>query len=115
MSGIIETLKYDEMEDRLIVKRSQDVESILADNQAEYNATSEFGAYKGNFVRVASVPLIVIELMRNGQCCTDGVKYDLMSPDPDERRRALMHVQEAHKKLLTKKGKPFARQRVKWQ
>lgn len=115
MSEVIRRTIYDENSDRLIVTAAQDVEPYLDHNARLRASRPEHGKYKGDFVYAANIPLVEIEKMRNGQCCTDGKRYNLLSPDPDERRRALMHVQQEHKALLTVNGKPFAKSRVKWQ
>lgn len=93
----------------------QDIEPYLKDNHELRASRGEHQKYKGNLVKAASIPMVFIDKMANGQCCADGVKYNMMSADPEEKRRALMHIQACHKELLTVNGKPFAMQRTKWQ
>ena len=109
------TSYFDEQEGVMTISVTQDVEPYLEENKIARLNTPEFGRYKGNLVHAASIPVAVIEMMRNGQCCTDGIKYNLLSDDPEEKRRALVHVQTEHKALLTIEGKPFAKKRPKWQ
>lgn len=110
-----EVIRSTTIEDDKIVERvTQDVEPILEINRAQRNATPETGKYRGNLVHAARIPLVFIETMRNGQCCAHGTTYNLMSPDMEERRRALVHLQSEHKDVLTISGKPFAKQRPKW-
>lgn len=115
MSDIIERTHYDEASDRLIVARSQDVQPYLEWNAKQRAARPEHGKYKGNLVHAAKIPMGVIESMANGQCCPDGKRYNLLSSDRDEMKRALLHIQTEHKHLLTVNGTPFAKRRVQWQ
>lgn len=115
MSEVVRKTFYDPNADRLITTATQDVEPYLRRNAALRAAAPEHGKYKGAMTRAASVPLVVIELMQRGQCCADGKRYNLLSADVAERRRALMHIQSEHKHLLTVNGTPFAKRRVKWQ
>jgi len=114
MSDIKHESSYDSSTDTLIVKRSQDVEPFLEQNKIDRNSTSETGKYKGNLVKAASFPPIVVEMMMKGQCCSDGKKYNILSPDPDERRRALVHAQTEHNYFMSINGNPFTKNRIKW-
>lgn len=100
--------------DKVIEKVSQDVEDILNLNSAMRRDTPETGKYRGNLIKAASIPLILIEAMRNGSCCPSGTTYDLMSMDMEERRRALVHVQQCHKDAMAIEGTPFAMKRPQW-
>ncbi|MEN9839251.1 MAG: hypothetical protein RL177_730 [Bacteroidota bacterium] len=42
------------------------------------------------------------------------IGYNLLSPDADEVRRALLYIQSNEPLLLTVPGKPFASVRQKW-
>lgn len=59
-SGILETYSKDGT--KTVVKRTQDVESIIDCNTIERNAMQT--GWKGDFHKVASIPLIVIEQWR---------------------------------------------------
>ena len=115
MDDIKRTSYFDPESEKMYNKVEQDVQPYLDDNLRDRNDTPEFGKYKGNLTKAASIPLAVVEMMRNGQCCPDGNKYNLLSLDQDERRRALVHIQCEHKHLLTVNGTPFATKRPKWQ
>lgn len=115
MSEVIETLSYDEMQDRLVVKRTQDTSEYLRQNTIERNETPEFGKYTKTLTKVASIPEVVVEMMMRGQCCQDGKRYNLLAVDPEERRRALVHLQTEHKALMTITGTPFSRKRLEWE
>lgn len=114
MDDIREKVIYDEQLDRLTIARTQDIQPYLEDNAELRSTRSEFQKYKGNLVKAASIPSNVVEMMMRGQCCNDGKTYNLMSPDNDERRRALVHVQSVHRHLMTVNGNPFALRRNKW-
>lgn len=107
MSDIKEIDYYDHANDVLITKHTQDVTDILDANKADRNATPEFGKYKGNLVKAASISLVDVIRLKN-------MGYDLLSPDPDQRRRALVYIQQNEQHHLTVNGKPFARKRVSW-
>lgn len=114
MTDIQEKVIYHEPDDRLIVVRTQNVEPYLKENAELRSEQSGVQKYKGNFVKAASIPVNVVEQMARGQCCSDGKKYNLLSHDNDEKRRALMHVQSVHRDLLTVNGNPFAFKRNGW-
>lgn len=114
IDDVVETVIYNDADDRLIVHRSQDAQPYLDANAVARNATPEFGKYQKNLTHVMSIPATVIEMMMLGQCCTDGKRYNLMSTDQEERRRALVHVQTEHKALLTINGNPFSKKRMEW-
>ena len=99
---------YDETEDRLTVGVEYDNTDVMEANKADRNDASEFGRYKGNFVRVGRIHLGDIERLKN-------MGYNLLSPDPDERKRALLYIQENEKHLLTVPGKPIAKKRLIWE
>lgn len=115
IDDIVRKSYYDDSTGKMTNVVTQDVTPYLDDNKAERNARPEIGKYKGNLVKAASIPLVAIEMMANGQCCSDGIKYNLLSHDMDERRRALVHIQTNHKDLLTVNGTPFTKNRIKWQ
>lgn len=102
-------------DDKVYSQTIQDVSSIAEFNKQMRNATPETGKYKGNLVHAGKIPLAFIEKMQNGQCCSDGTTYNLMSPDVEEKRRALVHLQSEHKEWMVIEGTPFARKRNKWQ
>lgn len=102
-----ETLHYDEKSGLMFTKLEWDSEPLLKMNHAHRRERPEHGRYKGNLVHVGRMDIEDVERLRN-------MGYDLLSPDPDERRRALMYIQSNEKYLLTVPGKPFARKRIAW-
>jgi len=110
MNELKETFHYDEMEDCLTVKTSYDAQPVLDQNKAIKNDKNSkaIQRYNGELVHAASFhPGDVDRLHKMG--------YKLLSPNPDEVRRALVYVQNNEPHLMLVHGKPFARQRVKWQ
>lgn len=96
---------------------SQDIEPYLDRAKFLRDSAPEHGKYsKTAFgcVYACTIPSVLVEQMMRGQCCPDGVKYNVLADDPDEARRAYVHVQNSHSALLTVKGKPFAKKRSKW-
>jgi len=110
--------------DDIIRKSHFDVSTGLMHNEVIYNNTeiiegnkriknnaSETATYKsGNsqLVHVGRMSLGDVERLAN-------LGFNLLSPDMDERRRALVYIQENEKHLLLVPGKPFARKRAKWE
>ena len=104
----MESYKYDDSSDTLIVTTSYDAEPVIEQNKAEKIAAPEFGRYKGNMVKAASLAMGDIVRLRN-------IGYNLLSPDQAEVRRALVYIQHNEPHLLTLPGKPFTKNRVKWE
>jgi len=57
--GVVDTFHYDEMTGISTIKKTQDVEPYLKQNQIERNA-QETG-WKGDLHKVATVPIVLIE------------------------------------------------------
>lgn len=98
---------YDEAEDRLTVKTTYDNSEVLKENLIQRN---EFERYKSKNTQLVHVGRIdegdVIRLKNIG--------YNLLSPDKDEWRRALLYIQQNEPYLLTVPGKPFTKKRLAW-
>jgi len=102
-----ETYKYDDATDTLVVNTTYDREPLIEQNKAEKNLAPEFGRYKGNLVKAASIGMGDIVRLKN-------MGYNLLSPDQEEVRRALVYIQQNEPHLMTLPGKPFTKQRIKW-
>jgi len=105
-----EDLIYDKDEDKLVISTTYDSSDVIASNQkikASVNKKA-IEKYKGDMVHAARFHEGDIVRLRN-------LGYNLLSPDQDEVRRALVYVQENEPHLLLVHGKPFTRQRIKWQ
>ncbi len=93
----------------------QDATAIYEQAQRDRIDEPETGRYKKNLVKAASIPFVDVEKMANGQCCPDKGAYNLLSPDREERRRALVHYQSYHGAGMCTNGKVFTMHRPKWE
>lgn len=106
-SDLVESVKYDEMTDKMIRCTTYDNSEVIRDNiEAQKNAP-ERGRYKKTLTKVGSIHLGDLERLRL-------MGYNLLSPDPEERRRALCYIQTDEPHLMAIPGKPFARKRERW-
>lgn len=98
----------------------QDESGYIDENARERNSHSGHSRiYNGkNMVRTMNITLVGIEKMANGQCCVDAKvnnrRFDLLSADPEERRRTLLHIQNHHKEYMVVPGNPFGRKKTQW-
>lgn len=107
MSDLVETRHYDEASDSLIVKTSYDSRAVMADNIMTKNLQPETGRYKGNLVKVATIHLGDVVRLKN-------LGFNLLSPDPDEVKRALLYIQSEEKNHLLMPGTPIAKKKQGW-
>ena len=91
----------------MVVQTAYDNTEVMEENLTIRNAQPESGQYKGNFCRVGSIHMGDIVRLKN-------IGYNLLSPDPDEVKRALLYIQSNEKHLLTVNGKPFAKNKAQW-
>lgn len=94
-------------ENKIVSKVTYDNSAMIDANKAQKNSLTRSEQYKGNMVHVGRMHRGDIERLKN-------MGYNLLSPDPEERKRALLYVQTYEKHLLTVNGKPFAKKRVVW-
>ena len=102
-----EELIYEQKDDRMVIKNTYDNSELLIQNREDRNTGTKSEQYKGNLVKVASISEGDLVRLKN-------MGYDLMSADPDEKRRALLYIQQNEQDFLTVKGKPFAKNRQRW-
>lgn len=107
MNDLQETSHYDEASDSLIVKTSYDNRAVLAENLEARNTALETGRYKGNFVKVVTIHLGDVQRLRN-------LGYNILSPDPDEVKRALLYMQAEEKAHLCVPGNPIGKKKTAW-
>lgn len=105
---IKELVTYDEMEDKLIVETQYDNSATIEQNKADINSAPEFGRYKGNLCHVGRINEGDVVRLKN-------MGYNLLSPDPDEWKRALLYIQQNEPYLLTVPGKPISKKRMAWE
>lgn len=104
-----EELDYNEHTDVMTIKTSYDAAPVIESNKNIRNSNSSkaIQKYKGDLVLAARFAEGDIIRLRN-------LGYNILSPDSDEVRRALVYVQTHEPHLMTVHGKPFTRQRIKW-
>ena len=107
MSDLVETSAYDEATDTLVVKTSYDNRSVIADNILTKNLQPETGRYKGNLVKVGSIHLGDVVRLKN-------LGYNILSPDPEEVKRALLYIQSEEKAHLSMPGTPISKKKQSW-
>jgi len=105
----MEKIHYDELTDTLAIETIYDPTDTIEHNAALRASGPVYLGSKGQRMELAaSIPLEHITALKN-----DG--YDLMSADPDERRRALVYLQNNQPKFMATDKKMFARHRNSWQ
>lgn len=107
MTDLRETTGYDAETDSLLIRTEYDNSAVLAANLQARNEAPEFGRYKGNLVKVGSIHLGDVTRLKN-----EG--FDLLSPDPEEVKRALLHIQSNERALLTVPGRPIGLRHHAW-
>jgi len=107
MTDLKETSHYDADSDTLVVKTQYDSSAVIADNIMTKNLQPETGRYKGNLVKVATIHMGDVVRLKN-------LGYNILSPDPDEVKRALLYIQSEEKALLSMPGTPFSKKRQSW-
>ena len=105
--SIKETRTYDELEDRLIVTTTYDNSGVLDENKIQRNEKTKAEQYKGSMVHVGKIHEGDVVRLKN-------LGYNLLSPDPEEWKRALLYIQQNEPHLLTVDGKPFAKKKAVW-
>lgn len=101
-SGIKTYHDYDHSSRKTVLIREHDnVEPVLDANKAQFNdGTMKAHGMKESFLKVASIPMIVIEKMRNEH----GV--DVFSDDPDQKKRLMKLLNDPeYRYLRTASGK----------
>lgn len=107
MSGIVERSFYDEATDSLTVQTLYDNSEVLKENAYLRNTAPETGRYKGTLVKVASIAEGDIVRLKN-------LGYNILSPDKDEFKRALLYLQSEERAHFVVPGTPIAKKRQVW-
>lgn len=97
----------DELNGKMVVNTIYDNTEVLKLNAAERNAKIDGPQFKGRLAHVARIDMGDVQRLIN-------LGYNLLSPDPDENRRALLYIQSNEPHLLTVNKKPFAKKRLRW-
>jgi len=106
MTAIKTETLYDEASDTLAIRRSiADVSPILDANAADRAAQPETGKYMNqgsHQIKVGRISTVDVERLAL-------MGYDLLSPDPEVVRSALLYIQKNEPQWLTVNGTPFAK------
>ncbi len=106
--GILkEDISYNEVEDKVVVNTVYDNTDVLALNAAQRAEKVDGKQFKGNMAHVARIDMGDVQRLHN-------LGYKLLSPDPDEVRRALLYIQQNEPHLMTVNKKAFAKRRNRW-
>lgn len=106
--GILkEDISYNEVEDKVVVNTVYDNTDVLALNAAQRAEKVDGKQFKGNMAHVARIDMGDVQRLHN-------LGYNLLSPDPDEVRRALLYIQQNEPHLMTVNKKAFAKKRGIW-
>lgn len=105
---LAEKRTYDEARDSLIVTTTYDpTETIEANKEARLTAPKHTISNGKSLVKVMDIDADhILALKEKG--------YNLLSPDPDEWKRALRYIQTHEPVWLTVNGKPIADFRQRW-
>ena len=94
---------------KMVTHLSLDIEPLLNQNMEERLAQPKACQYKGKtLVKVASFSETDVNRLKN-------LGYNLLSPDPEEVKRALLYVQQNERYFLTVNGTPFAKKKTWWE
>ena len=114
MSEVVRKFRVDG--DKVIETSWQDTTDTLEHNKRVRAAQPEHFKYLNGkqLFHAAKIDMGFIDMMANGQCCSDGIKYKFLTPDKDERKRALLHVQGSHPEWMLVNDKPFSKKQSVW-
>jgi hypothetical protein len=99
---------YDELTDTLGIKTTYDPSDVIDANKAQRAEGRSFIGSKGQqMLHVARIDMDHIEALAN-------MGYNLLSPDKDEVRRALLYIQQNEPVWMTVDGKPIAQRKQGW-
>lgn len=105
----MEKVSYIESEDKLVIETIYDpTPTIELAAELRQRGDVTVGSKGQEMLLAAVIDLDHITALKN-----EG--YDLMSADPDERRRTLVYIQNNQQKFMATDRNVFARTRPKWQ
>lgn len=106
----MERISYIESEDKLVIETIYDAEDAIHQaEQARQMGKVQVGSKGQELVLAAVIPLEHIVALKNE------TGLDLLSPDPDEYRKALVYIQQNQHKFMATDKKVFATHRPKWE
>jgi hypothetical protein len=104
----MEKMEYIDSEDKLVITTTYDPsETIDANKEARALAPKHHISNGKLLTKVMDIDADHITALKN-------LGYNLLSPDPDEWKRALLYIQSNEPVWLTVNGKPIASFRQRW-
>lgn len=103
-----ETTQYIESEDKLVITTTYDPTETLEANKEERALAPKHRVSNGKLLTK------VMEISEGHIVALRNMGYDLLSPDPDEWKRALLYIQANEPYWLTVNGTPIAKFRQQW-
>jgi hypothetical protein len=105
---VAENRSYIEEQDRLVVETVYDAtDTIEANKEARALAPKHHVSQGKMLTKVMDIDMDHILALKN-------LGYNLLSPDPDEWKRALLYIQANEPVWLTVNGKPIASFKQRW-
>jgi hypothetical protein len=99
---------YDESTDTLGIRTHYDPTEVIEANKEQRATGRQFVGSKGQrMLHAVRIDMDHIEALKN-------LGYNLLSPDPDEVRRALLYVQQHEPQWMVVDGKPIAQRKQVW-
>lgn len=106
----MERWQYIESEDKLVCETIYDTESALNEAEASRQAGDVLIGSKGQqMLKACVIPAEHILKVKEES------GYDLLSPDPDQWRRALVYIQQNHQRFMATDKKVFSVHKPKWE
>jgi hypothetical protein len=104
----MEKMEYIDSEDKLVITTTYDpTETIEANKEARALAPKHHISNGKALVKVMDIEAEHIVALKN-------MGYNLLSPDPDEWKRALLYIQANEPVWMTVNGRPIASFRQRW-
>jgi uroporphyrinogen-III synthase len=106
----MERTTYIESEDRLVVETIYDAEPAIREAEEARQQGGVFVGSKGQqMLKACVIPVEHIQRVKQES------GFDLLSPDPDQWRKALLYIQQNHQRFMATDKKVFTgREAQKW-
>jgi hypothetical protein len=104
----MERTTYIESEDRLVVETIYDAEPAMREAEEARQMGGVLVGSKGQqMLKACVIPVEHIQRVKQES------GYDLLSPDPDQWRKALLYIQQNHQRFMATDKKVFTGQETK--
>lgn len=85
LTGITEIFDYDRATDEFVIETVQNARDVVEDARARFNAIDERAGWRGEYHRVASIPLVVWQELEAQGIANDERALRKWLDDPDNR------------------------------